>query len=173
MSFKKVFLAVVVLTVLAYGGYVYKDRFWETQKTQTKEETRPEFNKSSKDPSSLDQAPTNPDNSGDLPKETTPEETETQTEAVLEDYLKDCDNKCESFFGAQLDRCLEICRIKGSSPEEDGSIESCESKTGEEKDFCLKNQAVKEKKESLCKEISNQAVREACFNAVAETILDR
>lgn len=173
MNLKKIFLAIIILAVLAYALFVYRDRFWETSKTdKSNQETAPEF---SGQESSLHPTDNNMPKEDilDTEMETTEEEQEEGPPPALEDYLADCNNKCESFFGAQLDRCLEICQIKPVDKEaESDPVESCELKTGTEKDFCYKSQAVKEKNDSLCGKITDQATKNACFNAVAEAILD-
>lgn len=161
---KKIFIAVVVLVVAGYGIYVYRDRIMSVWRSGagTPGGYQADFQSENgnKNGSQVQSSPT--------PIGSSIENGAVSPAQKLEEYLKDCDEKCEKRSGDDLKYCLEICGLPTNGKE---SGEGCDQKTGRDKDACIKSKAIKEKNDQVCDEISDALIKESCVNAVAEDIL--
>jgi len=105
-----------------------------------------------------------------VPKETQEEVTQEEENVSTKPELtsSDCDNECSRFYDEDLKYCQEVCGLGEQSEDET----DCESKTGLEKDYCLKDKGIKEKDFKYCNEVLDEKIKETCQNRVTEEILD-
>jgi len=161
---KKIFITVIIFGVAGYGAYVYRDRIATVWNRSEEAPGSYEADFRSGDGNSAkDIVQTSPSPSGNV--ETKPS-ADNMSEEKLQEYLKDCENKCTNRSGDDYQYCLEIC---GMAP--NNSSNGCDQRLGREKDTCLKNSAVKEKNDQLCEQINDILIRKSCVNAVADEIL--
>ncbi len=82
----------------------------------------------------------------------------------------DCENECEGYAldDAEQKYCLAYCGLHQETLYQSG----CEALTGQEKDFCLKDKALKEKNPETCATISDSALRKSCEARIAEELFD-
>lgn len=89
----------------------------------------------------------------------------------------DCDNGCANFQkNEDLEYCRQVCGMSNIS-QEDTIIEQpaigCASTTnGLQKDYCLKDLAVKNKDYEICNQINDTGIKETCKNRITEDILE-
>ena len=159
----KFFVGAVVVAVVGYGAFVYKDRFWEGERSGGDYRSKFNFQKKSKDEEAKDSNKTAEEAKRD-------EARKDEIEAKKEEYLKDCANKCSSWKDNEHNECLEACGLP-EELENQGNL-PCDQRTGDNKDNCFKDEAIKEKNDSVCDKIANPAIKEACVNAVAEEVLE-
>ncbi len=84
----------------------------------------------------------------------------------------DCDNECSKFKKEdELKYCQEIC---GLSTLETETYEpnNCESKTGIQKDYCLKDLGTSKMDFKACEQIQDSGMKKACKNRVLEDIIE-
>ncbi|MEA1925811.1 MAG: hypothetical protein U9M90_01005 [Patescibacteria group bacterium] len=83
-----------------------------------------------------------------------------------------CDNKCADFSGEnEKEYCEEICGLTEGRRET--ATDGCNELKDLKRDVCFKQQAIDEKNQSYCEEISDEALRENCENRVLEEIMDQ
>ncbi|MEA3273017.1 MAG: hypothetical protein U9Q72_00240 [Patescibacteria group bacterium] len=158
----KIIIGLIILGVLGYGAYIYKDRFLgEAGRKATDADYESRF----KD---LEEKNTN-NEAGDATAEDSQKEQEK-----IEKYLQDCDNNCSAWEGIEHEACLQACGLSQleEKTEDESTSESCEEKGGEVRDYCFRAKALKEKDDSWCNKITNEAIKETCIHAVAEEILE-
>lgn len=164
MKFKLFFsICVIVLAILIYFGYpTIKDRFFS--------------NKSKIDVVNLINEQKN-DQSGEAVN------VQTSTNAVeiksssLEITItpSDCDNECSEFKkDNELEYCKEVCGLASTVEEntEKNVSNNCGSINGLQKDYCLKELAVKNKDFKTCEVIVDSGVKKACKNRITEDIIE-
>ena len=167
---KEAFIGVIVVAVVGYAAYVYRDElmFWKNKENltdyQADFETKQQQDLNSANLQEQQQSG-NKNPAGEEAQ--TPESVDN---GELEGYLKDCDSRCVKRTGEDYKYCLEICGLPSS--QSTASEGDCEKKTGREKDACLKSKAIKEKNDQYCDKISDKLLKESCINAVAEGILE-
>lgn len=176
MKFKIIFSLILVaaLGVMAYFAYpIVKGRYFEDKNTienekQETEETSGDYTISDKDliveNNKIENAVEENAAAGEEIKEET-DETGISANITAED----CDNECENFKNnaSDLKYCQNICDI---SPIKD--TENCESKSGADKDYCFKNQAVAKIDLNICESISDSKIKSSCRSRVTEDMLE-
>jgi len=81
---------------------------------------------------------------------------------------EDCDDECENIENVQKKKyCMEICGLVKSSFEND-----CLELRDIEKDYCLRDKAVKERDIKICDKIVDGGVARQCRNRISEDIID-
>lgn len=93
-----------------------------------------------------------------------------EEESFLEITNKNCENKCADFASdaEKFKYCKQSC---GLSPI-DKKANSCEAKTGLEKDYCFKDSAVSQKDLKICEQIEDAGIKKTCQNRITEDILN-
>lgn len=97
---------------------------------------------------------------------------ENQNSQSQEVTGKDCNEDCKRFKNdnGRFRYCQEVC---GDIPvTSKNSEEECNSLTGLEKDYCLRDLAVSQKTVSLCNKITDAKLKSTCKNRVAEELLN-
>ena len=154
----KIIIGLIILGVLGYGVYIYKDRFLgEAGRKAADYESR------------FDNLDTKDINNGDKDEKGSKEDQEK-----LEKYLEDCSNDCGAWEGVEHEACLQACGLSQleEDNENDDASESCEKERGDVRDYCFRAKALKEKDDSWCNKITNEIIKETCIHAVAEEILE-
>ena len=157
----KIFIGIIVLAVVGYGIYIYRDRFWEGGRGNSDYK------------SGFDLLKKNTNDEGINTDNVSTKEVQQNNEAnqaKKEKYLEDCDSKCISWKDSEYLECLGICGLPEDMKKEANL--SCEQRTGDDKDKCFKDTAIKEKNDSICDKIVSQAIKDTCVNAVAEQVLE-
>ena len=161
--FLKIIFVALAAVILYWGFGAIKERY---------------FNKSSEGNSVQEEAQKDKeaveDESGEGLKEEIREESdEGESETGMEgDHLyvtrEDCENRCEKFKDSEenLKYCQEVCGLVPIS-----EVENCDGLEGLERDYCLKDLAVRKKDDNICDEIRDNKIKQVCRNRVAEEIL--
>ncbi|MBU2025250.1 MAG: hypothetical protein ABIC19_04710 [Patescibacteria group bacterium] len=150
---QKIFISLILLAVLGYGVYVYYDRFWQRGDSQPRD-YQSDFSSPQKDNQESEET-----NSPGAANQTSEQR-----------FQKECSSNCTSLSGEEQKQCFEFCGLtNGTNNQEDPD---CGKKTGLERDNCFKDQAVKQKNDSVCENVSDSSVKQSCINAVAEEVLE-
>ena len=81
----------------------------------------------------------------------------------------DCNNECTQITEKnKKNYCQQVCGLTGQSVVDD----SCDNKNGLTKDYCLRNQAIKENDFGKCKTIHDGGIRKQCQNRISEEVID-
>jgi hypothetical protein len=84
----------------------------------------------------------------------------------------DCDNECSKFKkNDELEYCKEVCGLSAleKKPEESNN---CESKSGLQKDYCLKGLGISKKDFKACNQIADGGIKKTCKNRITEDIIE-
>lgn len=180
MRFKIIFSLVFIaaLGVLAYFAYpVLKERYFEdtnsvqNDKSKTEDEDLYDYkvgeNNLDIENNSGISAENDSQENGTAEEETKEETDETGVSANI--TAEDCDNECASFKdnASDLKYCQNICDL---SPIKDS--DNCESKSGTDKDYCFRNQAIAKTDPTICDSISDSKIKSSCKNRVTEDMLE-
>ena len=170
-----ILLPIIILMAFSYWGYpIVKNRYFksedvtknETQKSNTLLNTEEGFDSS--------------DNIYNNDSGIDSEEESTTDDEIKDEFdesgntsnitAEDCDNECANFKNneSNLKYCQDICDI---SPIKDN--EDCDSKTGTDKDYCFKNQAISKTDLKICNSISDTKIKDSCKNRVTEDLLEQ
>lgn len=172
----KIFLILILIAigVLTYFGYpIIKERYFKSEKaTEIEKQESPTstgssfFNETDKDESASDASDAVEDSAVSDEIKNEADESGDASNITAED----CDNECENFKDSSSDLryCQDICGLSGSQ-----SGENCEEKSGSDKDYCLKNQAVSKKDLDICNSISDSKIKSSCKSRVTEEILEQ
>jgi hypothetical protein len=168
MKFKIIFslIFIAALGVLAYFAYpIFKIRYFENNSTEKTEEQKTNKATATDDIKNKESDAAQEDS--DLNEEAKTGTDETGVSANI--TAEDCDNECGNFKDSanDLKYCQDIC---GLSPTKDS--ENCESKSGSDKDYCFKNQAVAKTEIGICDSISDPKIKSSCKNRVTEDMLE-
>lgn len=175
--FRKIILTIFVIAigVLAYFAYpVVKNRYFKSENA-----TENEIKKSNtilnteKNSNSDDNISSNKSEIDSEDDSSTSDEVKDETDEsgnVSNITAEDCDNECESFKNNESDLryCQNICDL---SPMKDS--ENCDSKTGTDKDYCFKNQAISKIDLGICNSISDVKIKSSCKSRVTEDLLEQ
>ena len=87
----------------------------------------------------------------------------------------DCDNECKNFQNADALRyCRQVCGLP--IVDQQGVViqpaTDCGSVSGLQKDYCLKDSAVKNKDFKACDQISDSGIKKTCKNRITEDIME-
>lgn len=93
----------------------------------------------------------------------------------------DCDNECSRFTSqSDLNYCRQICNIPLSNqPDSNQNSVSqpasgdCQSKTGLDKDYCLRDQAIANKNFDDCDQIADAGIKKTCQDRITQDILEQ
>jgi hypothetical protein len=90
---------------------------------------------------------------------------------LTEVFPEDCENLCKDFKNSEeKEYCRQICGLSENNKKSDKK--DCSSLSGLEKDYCLKDLAVKKTDFKICEEIEDSGILKTCRNRIAEDILD-
>ena len=80
-----------------------------------------------------------------------------------------CNTNCSAFANdlQLLEYCQQVCGIIPVKP-----VTNCDSKTGIEKDYCLKDLSITKENSSICDQISDVNVKQTCQNRIAQDIIE-
>lgn len=176
MKKSKIFaIGIIVLAIatLAYLGYpIVKERYFSKE---TKQDAQ--IQKELETANDLKPGDTLPsgDEVTDINGETTGEEEISDDEldpneedAFLDIFTSDCDNNCSEFTETEdIKYCKEYCGLTPAKTET-----NCDSLQDLEKDYCIKQEAVKKKDIAMCEKIEDSGIMKSCRNRVAEDIVD-
>ncbi len=88
----------------------------------------------------------------------------------------DCDNECANFQKSEeLKYCKQVCEIPETNPEGEiiqPNATDCTNASGLQKDYCLKDSAIKNKDYKACDQISDAGVKKTCKNRITEDIIE-
>jgi hypothetical protein len=176
----KIYLAIFATTLIILGiwsFFIFKNRNslpaenpsqikqTQTEETQTADNEEP----SGEEESNNETVSNQEENVDEEPAEN--ENDEVEKTNLYEVSSKDCNNDCEDFKKKEeLKYCRQFCGIKSEDNEENG--DDCGKLSGLEKDYCLKDLAIKEKDLEKCEEIEDSGILKACRNRITEDLLD-
>lgn len=164
---KKIIIILIILAILAAVSYfvypIVKERYFteeDGQETETGIEIKIKPGEISDEEEQAD-AKTE---SGQ------PAEEDAEPAEIPKISDSDCDNECENYKDSseKLLYCREVCGLKKPKAPAD----SCENKTGLEKDYCLKDKAIDGQDFEICEKISDAAIKKTCQNRIAEELLE-
>ena len=80
-----------------------------------------------------------------------------------------CNSNCQAFKNdsSLLEYCQEVCGISLVK-----NVTSCDSKKGLQKDYCNKDLAINKKDASLCENIQDANLKQACKNRISQDIIE-
>lgn len=162
---RKLIVIIIILAILGAVSYfvypIVKERYFTEEAGQ---ETEAGIEIKIK-PGEISEEEEQADAVSDQPVE---EEVELQEIPNISDG--DCDNECENYkdSGEKLLYCQEVCGLKKPKAPAD----SCDDKSGLEKDYCLKDKAINEQDFEICEKISDATIKKTCQNRIAEELLD-
>jgi len=173
--FKKIILIlfIIALGLLAYFAYpIVKNRYFKNESSIKNEEQGSNENtimnngNESEDEKNNTSDVENEENSASSNE--VKDEIDESGDAV-NITAKDCDNECLNFQDneSSLRYCQDICDISSTK-----DSDNCESKTGTDKDYCFKNQAVAKTDLKICNSIADAKIKSACKNRVTEDLLE-
>ena len=171
ISFSLIFI--VALGVMSYFSYpIVKERYFNTENNIGKEIQEQNDSISNNDHEVNISDTGNEQADSDLESQNLNEETKTEIDekgVSANIAAEDCDNECENFKdnASDLKYCQNICDL---SPIKDS--ENCESKSGTDKDYCYKNQAVAKTDLNICGSISDSKIKSSCRSRVTEDMLE-
>lgn len=87
----------------------------------------------------------------------------------------DCDKGCDKYKDEnELKYCQEICGLAVSENADNGEeLSDCSSKSGVQKDYCLKDMATSKNNFGACDDIKNPAIQKACKDRITQDILEQ
>lgn len=149
---------ILVLAVLAYFGYpIVKNRYFGNS-TKTIQLELPE------------NIPAVTNEAG-VQKNETPEAEFESDSLSITITSADCDSQCSQFKTDQeLKYCQEICGLNPSP--NNTSLSNCDTMSGIDKDYCLKNLAIQKKDFKLCDQINDSGIKKTCKNRITEDIIE-
>lgn len=185
----KIIVILVIIAVLGaffWLGYpVIKNRYFSDNGDVSIEISQEEIKETGETQESVDSNEDSEENLNDANVEVEDTESDTENDTADKadeaeniegsyDYsvdvsVEDCENECEEYEDDDEDfkYCRETCGLA-----EDEESDSCEEKSGLEKDYCYKNRAVKESDFELCQKIKESGIREVCYNRITEEFID-
>lgn len=176
-----VIFAVAIVCLLIWAFFIFRQRnalpptdteeLKNEQQTQVDDQTTlsndVEVKKDEKTSVSSDSENNSSDESD--PSDITNEEIEKTN--LTEVSSEDCDNRCEDFDDSEeFEYCQEVCDI--AAVKKDEKNKDCDNLSDLEKDYCLKDLAIKEKDLEICKKIEDLSIEKTCRNRITEDILD-
>lgn len=167
-SFSKTFLIIffllaIGLTIFAYP--IIKERYF--QKDITTEKNNDEIKKEPSETDILNNSEEieSEEQSTDLNEDDLAEET---IDEFLEITALDCQKECITYSETKdIDYCKQVCGLIDTEKRSD-----CEDLSGLEKDYCLKDLAIKNQDVSLCDKIIDKNIAKTCNNRIWEDILE-
>lgn len=94
----------------------------------------------------------------------------------IEVSSSDCDDDCSRFQADnEIEYCQHICglNLPDDSSQEGDDSSDCGAKSGISKDYCLKDQAIKNENFEACDEISDPSIQKTCRNRITEDLLEK
>jgi capsular polysaccharide biosynthesis protein len=159
MKFKLALLFfIIALSALAYFGYpIIKNRYFNNGSKIIQNET------SQQKPS---------DENTDIQTNNNSVEGEIKSSSINLTILpSDCDNECSKFQKKEeLEYCQQVCGISVNT--ENNTPSDCKIASGLQKDYCLKNLAIKNEDFKLCDQINDSGIKKACNNRITEDIIE-
>lgn len=151
---KKIFLLffLIILGVFTYLGYpIIKDRYFDNNPKTIQNEIPAE------------------ETNSNIPEEKIDNEGEIKSDSIdIKISPSDCNNECSNFKKEnELEYCKHACGLSAEQPTDD-----CSDKNDLEKDYCLKDLAVKNKDFKACDQINDSGIKKACKNRVTEDIIE-
>ncbi len=165
---KKLIVIIIILAILGAVSYIVypivKERYFSEEAGQEKE-SGIDIKIKPGETSGGEEA--QPDTESGQPSE---EKEDGELQEVPKINESDCENECENYKdnSEKLLYCREVCGLKKPKAPAD----SCDDKTGLEKDYCLKDKAIGEQNFETCENISDAAIKKTCQNRIAEELLE-
>ncbi|EKE20144.1 MAG: hypothetical protein ACD_8C00050G0007 [uncultured bacterium] len=158
---------VVLLIGLSFWGVsIFKDRNSTSPSSQNSE----------------DQSDSSTEESGDDQKtDASLDEVDSDSEdgavsepvgGLLDVSEKECNDQCKSFENdpEDLKYCREVCGLALPNPIANG----CDAIEDDlEKDYCLKDLAIKKNEMKICDQIADSNIKKTCRNRILEDIVDK
>jgi len=151
-----ILFAIAAYFIISWAYPIVKDRYFtpdeeEKKETSQQEEVKEEEKKE---------------------EETQTEETSTEEQSEESDpsdvTSDDCKNECSRFAeGENKKYCRQVCGLDAAEESSD-----CDSLSGIDKDYCLKDSAISNKDFGKCDQISDSKIKDVCRNRITEEILD-
>ncbi len=92
----------------------------------------------------------------------------TQENAAYTITREDCNNECATIEDVEKKSyCNQICGFTNTT-----TTETCDDLSGLDKDYCLKNKAIKDKNLQKCTEIQDSGIKKQCQNRISEDFID-
>lgn len=169
--------AIALASLLAYGFPIVKKRYFPeiSQKTQqTKDQAEEKKNdettndqNAQENVASQEQTTENSDEN--LDESDTDQEAVQQEEDFLQILPSDCQKGCKNFDQPEdIQYCKEYCGLTSSSK----NPKDCDNFEDLEKDYCLKDEAIKKEDTKICNKISDGGIRRSCINRLTEDIIN-
>jgi len=85
---------------------------------------------------------------------------------------KDCDDECLKFErDDEFEYCKEVCGLSALEKKSE-ELNNCDSKSGLQKDYCLKDLGISKKDFKACDQITDEGVKKTCKNRITEDIIE-
>ena len=168
MKIKRAFLILAILAIFGAVFYfiypIVKERYF-TEETEGEKETR--IDAKIKPDKIFEEKPANINEEQTIKKE---DEENNEPQEVPSLTSKDCDNECDQYKSdsKKLSYCQQVCGLKKSQAPAD----SCDNKTGLEKDYCFKDKAISQQDFEICEKIKDTTIKKTCQNRIAEELLE-
>lgn len=167
MSFKKIIIPgvfIVTAIILAIWGYtVFKDRNSNVADTKVQQE------KSSPAKNENDNA-IDSTNENSTPREDENEVIIPEVAPLVDIKREDCLDGCKRFSkGKELVYCQQFCGLNKVQSE----VSDCNVLSGLEKDYCFKEQAIKQQDFKICEKIADKGIRRSCSDRLTDDLLDK
>ncbi|HOF42940.1 MAG TPA: hypothetical protein PLF30_03735 [Candidatus Moranbacteria bacterium] len=178
-----IILAIAAISVAIWGFIVFKERnaglknATENNIQQEISSEEADFEENLEEFSDIEEEEEDVDL--DFDEESRDKLDETEDEEYIEEektnltevFPEDCENLCKDFKNSEeKEYCRQICGLSENNKKSDKK--DCSSLSGLEKDYCLKDLAVKKTDFKICEEIEDSGILKTCRNRIAEDILD-
>ena len=87
-------------------------------------------------------------------------------QVTTDDCVSECNNRKEN--KKEYLYCQQVCGLV----EEDKKYDSCDSLNDLDKDYCLRDKAIKEKDIQMCDDIHDGGIQQQCINRIREDVID-
>lgn len=160
-KFFLMFVPVIILIAFSYWGYpIVKSRYFNGEPKTIQNRT--------------DQQ--NPSDENTSAQKNINIEGEIKSDSIgITISPSDCDNECSRFKkDEELKYCQQACGLPSFNQEgiEIKPTTDCENTAGLQKDYCLKDSAVKNKDFKACDQINDSGIEKTCKDRISEDIIE-
>lgn len=175
-----IIFAAIALALILWGYSVFKERNSKLQDITENVSDEQLFDEEEGSDDEFDGSADLGDEDGVVEDETDFDVEEDEDENIAEEktnlvevYPKDCSNACKNFDDSDEKKyCRQVCGLPSDEDEEDEEKDGCDSLSGLDKDYCLKNLAVSKGDFKICEEIEDLGILKTCRNRITEDILE-
>ena len=167
---------IAVITIAYFGYSTFKSRYQNETETEESIEIGNDAAENEIETENLLGDEDEEDADWDKEELTAEEELdEDDEEELIDEFLEvsaeDCEKECSTYKEDEdVKYCRQVCGlVDAGNPPADGA---CDALSGLERDYCLKDLAVKNKDLSQCGKITDKNVAKTCNNRIWEDILE-